>query len=232
MAKYFFLKQKNLLIQGLCLLIWGSIGMHGIEITRAEDSLSINSPLNEIQQSSTPPNKATPKIAGDLPVVTVQAEHTALLSDGMLEEMLLNKAYQRDSTLQKLTRKLGHVTTVLPFLTGTMIGSTALSQNILALRLIDQKKPTVSSRKAIPTLGVVGQSTLLGSLTIVAMLRLHYNRQIHKRKQVLQAQVASVLNALEAGEDPNQIQKELNRLVGENASREFMGFWKLLYPVP
>lgn len=249
------LKRKPMITTMTCFLLVVALGVSGYG--RAETGLQVDGvgnsvilegpknsePTNEetlvseadtseaSRQDSAPPVQNIQTPVSPSTVITSKVQHTSL-SDGILADLILNRVYQRDRELEKLTKRLGRVTLLLPFLTGAMLGGTALSQNIMALRLLDTVAPRLSERKAIPTLGIVGQSTLLGSLSGINFLRVHINRKIKARKARLQEQVNQLLHRLESGEDPSNIQDELSPLVGETFSREFMGLWKMLYLKP
>lgn len=200
------------------LLAWGGF----CEVSLSEDLPGV------IALKSTSPNSS----GEHAPAYQSRVRYSSSLSGGLLEDLLLAKVYEHDDTLQRIERKLGLTNTIVPFLTGTVIGGTALSQNIATLNLIGETQPRLTERRLVAITGITGQSVLLTSLTVLGAVRFRYKRQVKKRQSMLKAQVREILGRLSAGEDPGMIEGEIAGLAGEVAGREFMGLWRHLYSEP
>lgn len=167
----------------------------------------------------------------------------AVMSDSLWGNMLLSMAYQRDSQLQKLASRLKRAN-VLALLSITGVSGLGLAQSIYAYQNLAPQNIDVTDAhhagghdhvhipaesKVPSTLGIISSGMTLGTLGLGALANHHYNRKIQQRQVAIQAHVAHVLQHLEDGGDSELVAVELNHLVGERATREFLQLWQAVH---
>ncbi len=168
-------------------------------------------------------------------VVGVESEaqsrkNSAIMTDSLWGNLILQMAYQRDEKIKKLSKRLGLVNL------GTMVAVSAiaggaLAQGIDSLYMLNPSDGHLDSY----TPGIIGVSlsgaTLLTFGTKIA-LTYKYQRQLKARQKELKQQVEKLLNHLEYSDSKcDEARKELTDLIGERATREFMQIWQSSHAV-
>lgn len=175
-------------------------------------------------------------------LATSPAAAVSFASESLWGNLLLTMAYQRDSELQRLAKKLGRVNTwTLVSLAG--ISGLGLAQSINALQNIHEPQRIdvedhgsgahihlEGESKTPATLGIISSSATLVTLGVKSLVEMHYRRRMAIRQQLIQTQVASILSRLNAGTPFQTIAPELSRLVGQTATTEFGQLWQATHP--
>lgn len=172
-------------------------------------------------------------------VLTLQGQaKKSILSESLWVNLLLSMAYQRDAQLQKYARRMGQVNT-FTLLSVVGVSALGLTQSIVSLHnthdarsleVEDHNGDLHAHQEAdsrVPaTLGLIGSGATIATLGVKAVWDGVYGHKLAKRQAELQVEVASILEALNAGTPFREISGALSSLIGETATQEFQGLWQ------
>lgn len=198
-------------------------------------------------------NQSEPEVSPDTSLLAHHEGATSavssLLGDGMAASedvmdslwgsMIAGIAYRRDPEMQRLVKRAGRSNTLF-LLSVASISGLSLAQNITGLATLNASNSQAHGEEgeehehgggghhdsiAPSVMGLVGSGLTLGSIGAHAYFGHRYQKRIEQRRQMINARVLHVLDALEAGPMTDSLQTELIGLIGERASREFMQIW-------
>ncbi len=211
----------------------GALPLKTIELGQATHVDTMVTPEPELLAHHEGATSAVSSLLGD----GMAASEDAM--DSLWGSMIAGIAYRRDPEMQRLVKRAGRSNTLF-LLSVASISGLSLAQNITGLATLNASNSQAHGEGgeehehgggghhdsiAPSVMGLVGSGLTLGSIGAHAYFGHRYQKRIEQRRQVINARVLHVLDALEAGSMTDSLQTELIGLIGERASREFMQIW-------
>jgi len=148
-------------------------------------------------------------------------------SKSLWGSLILSMAYQQDTELRSMIKKLNGVD-IFTLTSVTLLSGLSLAQGIETLRTLQDDPHPIHP----PVMGIIASGTSLVTLLTRGVLTHHYSQKIHARQLAIKAQVDEVLSQLKSGVAFSTIQPTLATLIGEEATAEFEGLWESAHTVP
>jgi hypothetical protein len=160
------------------------------------------------------------------PLLTAGATSiVSAVSKSLWGNMILSMAIQQDHQVQRIAKKLGRMSGVI-FTSVGMISALGVAQGIDSLVTLQQDPHPYHP----PILGLVGSGLTLMSVAGQAAMTHHYKKQLVVRQGELAHQVSYVLERLNTEGSTEAVKVDLQGLIGEQASGEFLGLWRAVHP--
>lgn len=163
------------------------------------------------------------------------------VSDSLWGNLLLSMAYQRDAETKRLVKKLNRVNT-WTILSIAGISGLSLAQSISSYSSLQGASHleveehdghshvnTEADSKTPSVLGIIGSGATIATLGYRAIASSKLQKKITARQRAIQEKIALILTSLEAGQSTDSIKLQLNDLVGERASGEFISLWNVTH---
>ena len=160
------------------------------------------------------------------PLLTAGATSVvSAVSKSLWGNMILSMAIQQDDQVQRIAKKLGRLSGAI-FTSVGMISALGVAQGIDSLVTLQQDPHPYHP----PILGLVGSGLTLMSVAGQAAMTHHYKKQLVVRQGELAHQVSHVLERLNTEGSTEAVKVDLQGLIGEQASGEFLGLWRAVHP--
>ncbi len=154
----------------------------------------------------------------------------SLLSNSIWGNMILKMAYQHDSELQRLAKKLkladfGSTAGLAAVSGGTMV------QGVVAMQTLNPD-PGLEDSYTPGIIGVCLEGAVLMIFSGGPLLIYKYRHELRARQNVIKEKVEVILHHLEHSETKcSEAQKELAELIGDRGARECIGLWQSSHQV-
>ncbi|HEY9775770.1 MAG TPA: hypothetical protein V6C81_18555 [Planktothrix sp.] len=146
-------------------------------------------------------------------------------TDSIIGNMLLKLAYQRDPELAAMTKRMKISSAATSTVIG-LIASATLAQNIVSMAVLNP--PPGSQDSYVPgSIGIGLDGGTSTAFDLRAIVNHKLRKQYRSRQVVICKEVNELLYHLEFSKMTcPEAQKQLVALVGEQASHDFVEFWK------